>query len=352
MEYKCNICNKLYKSYQSLWNHNRKFHTINDFKMTSVDFVMTSNDFEKLQNENQIICKYCDKKFTRNNNLNYHIKNICKVKKQKELEESIYKMELEKLKLEIEKLKKNPKKIINNYNAPVNNGLINNNSNNNSNNKTLNLCQPGKENINLLTDTEKKYILSQGMNSIVSLVEQLNFNDRLPQNHNFYTSAINDKHVNTIDLKTNSFIKQSKKDLFDQILNSHIQKLETLGQNNKKFNDVFNNIKAFIYLRKGKKEFMNQVNMLSYNKRNMIINTWNKLIDDSSILPEDIPDKFESQVKQIVAMSEEECMSETNYISSEEGSSEYEISYDESDEEQHQLIFKNRKVKNKKNIIV
>ena len=25
-EYKCNICNKLYKSYQSLWNHNNKFH--------------------------------------------------------------------------------------------------------------------------------------------------------------------------------------------------------------------------------------------------------------------------------------------------------------------------------------
>ena len=27
MEYKCNICNKLYSSYQSLWIHNKKFHT-------------------------------------------------------------------------------------------------------------------------------------------------------------------------------------------------------------------------------------------------------------------------------------------------------------------------------------
>jgi hypothetical protein len=27
MNFLCNFCNKNYKSYQSLWNHNRKFHT-------------------------------------------------------------------------------------------------------------------------------------------------------------------------------------------------------------------------------------------------------------------------------------------------------------------------------------
>jgi len=26
MEYRCNICNKTYSSYQSLWIHNKKFH--------------------------------------------------------------------------------------------------------------------------------------------------------------------------------------------------------------------------------------------------------------------------------------------------------------------------------------
>jgi hypothetical protein len=158
---------------------------------------------------------------------------------------------------------------------------------------------------------------------------------------NFYTSAINDKHVNTIDLKTNNVIKKSKKDLFDEILSSHIQKLETLGQNNKKFNNVFNNIKAFIYLKKGKKEFVNQINMLSYNKRNMIINTWNKLIDDSTISPEDIPDQFENEVKQIVAMSEEECMTDTTYASSDD------YTDDESSEERPQLV-SSKKFKNPK----
>ena len=28
-EYNCKICNKKYKSYQSLWNHNKKFHNPN-----------------------------------------------------------------------------------------------------------------------------------------------------------------------------------------------------------------------------------------------------------------------------------------------------------------------------------
>lgn len=28
--FRCNICDKLYKSYQSLWNHNRKFHNNNN----------------------------------------------------------------------------------------------------------------------------------------------------------------------------------------------------------------------------------------------------------------------------------------------------------------------------------
>jgi CRISPR/Cas system-associated protein endoribonuclease Cas2 len=179
--YECNICNKQYKDKSGLWYHNNKYHSNNDSIMTSNDFGTTSNDFERLQNENQIKCKYCERTFTRKNNLNYHIKNTCKERQKKELEESIYKQELEKLKKEFEKFKKQKTSKVINYN--INNGSINSNNNSNNSNKTLNLCQPGKENINLLTDTEKQFILSQGMNSIVSLVEHLNFNERMPQHH-------------------------------------------------------------------------------------------------------------------------------------------------------------------------
>lgn len=33
----------------------------------------------------------------------------------------------------------------------------------------------------------------------MTIVEYLNFNERLLQNYNFYVSVLNDKHLNTID---------------------------------------------------------------------------------------------------------------------------------------------------------
>jgi len=191
----------------------------------------------------------------------------------------------------IEKLeKKNINKSI-----VVNNNILNNNCNN----KTLNICQPGSEDVKLLTNIDKKFIMSQGLNSIISIVDKLNFNEKLPQNHNFYVSAINDKHVNTIDTKTKNIIKQSKKDLFDKILFNHMNKLENISRNNSKFTDVFDKLKNFIYLKKGKNAFVNQLNMLSYNKRNIIIKTWNDLLDDN-ISADEATEKFESKVNELI----------------------------------------------------
>ncbi len=79
---------------------------------------------------------------------------------------------------------------------------------------------------------------------------------------NFYVSAINDKHVNTIDTKTKNIVKESKKDLFDKILFNHMNKLENISKSNSKFTDVFDKLKNFIYLKRGKKEFVTQLNML------------------------------------------------------------------------------------------
>ena len=28
-KYKCNVCNKFYKTYQTLWKHNKQFHVFN-----------------------------------------------------------------------------------------------------------------------------------------------------------------------------------------------------------------------------------------------------------------------------------------------------------------------------------
>ncbi len=46
MSYNCNICNNSYKSRQSLWNHNNKFHKKNDNKNKHIK---------------QYECEYCKK---------------------------------------------------------------------------------------------------------------------------------------------------------------------------------------------------------------------------------------------------------------------------------------------------
>ena len=298
MSYNCNLCDKEYKSYKSLWNHTKKFH--NDIKQE-----ITLND----TNQKDIFnCQYCNKQFTRKNNMNYHIKNNCKDKMKMDYEITMYKDAMidlienqKKMQAELNKLKKqkNGEKKIINYNGTINANILNT-INNNSNN-TLNICNPGDENINLLTNDEKKLIMSQGVNSIISLVDHLNFNERLPQYHNFYVSALNDKHVNTLDKSSNSIIKQSKKDVFDQILFAHVNKLENINNNinYKDFDNAFNKLKAFIFLKKGKKEYFNQLNMLSYNKRHLIVKTWENLINDDSIKPEDMSNALENKIKQI-----------------------------------------------------
>lgn len=320
MDNYCKVCKRQYKSYQSLWNHNKKFHNQIITKISPTNSI-------KAPTYNQIVdeklkCDYCNK-YYRFYQGKWRHQQTCKEKDKIIQEEKFYKEQIERLSNEVEKLKKQSyaKKIIN-YNGPINN-IVNN---------TLNICKPGEENLNLLSIDEKKYIMSQGLNSIVSLVDRLNFNEDLPQHHNFYVSAINDKHVNAIDDNTKRIIKKSKKDLFDKILFSHITKMEKINKNinYKDFNSTFEKLKAFIFLKKGKKEFFNQINMLSYNKKNMIIKTWEKLIDDNTINPEDVSDKFENEIN-IIAQQPEIDTNDTD---------------SDSDDERPQLVFPNKKIPN------
>ena len=114
MEYKCNICNKLYSSYQSLWIHNKKFHE----KSNSI--TAHNTHFTPIITQNN--CKYCKKKFTRNYNAIRHEKTC----KNKVIEVS----EITELKKEITELKNmiTTKNTINNLetklNFPINNHLI------------------------------------------------------------------------------------------------------------------------------------------------------------------------------------------------------------------------------------
>lgn len=86
MEYKCNICNKKYSSYQSLWIHNKKYHTLKQKN----DSQPNSHNNHVYPNEKTYKCTKCNKNFSCYQNRWRHEKN-CKIKveadkKQSEIE--------------------------------------------------------------------------------------------------------------------------------------------------------------------------------------------------------------------------------------------------------------------------
>jgi len=73
MEYICNICNKEYSSYQSLWIHNKKYHN----KSINTEHKQAQITTEKIHSNYK--CEFCTKILSRHDSLKRHYKN-CKTK--------------------------------------------------------------------------------------------------------------------------------------------------------------------------------------------------------------------------------------------------------------------------------
>ncbi len=329
----CKLCNKHYKDKSGLWYHNKKYHNEslqNSLKITSNLLISPQNSLNltHFNSNDKIECKFCNKELSRKDNLKRHEKK-CPEKERQEKQKEIYEKKLDLMNSEIEKLKKGKytRKTINYINNSLNS---NNNTLNSGNTNTLNICGVGQEDVKLLNFAESESIKSQGMNSIIGIIDKLNFNSRLPQNHNFYTSSLNDKYVNTLDLQTNSIIKKSKKDLFDLILCSHTKKLESISNNDKDVTLIIDKLKKFLLLKRGKTEFISQLNMLSYNKRDLVINTWMKLTDNDNINPDEAIIKLQEEVKQLAESDKNEINSDNDSISDDDSDTDSDSDSDDS----------------------
>jgi hypothetical protein len=115
---------------------------------------------------------------------------------------------------------------------------------------------------------------------------------------------------------------------------AHIDKLEKINKNinYKDFDNVLTKLKNFIFLKQGKKEYFSQLNMLAYNKRNLIIKTWEELINDDTVSPDDITETFQRRVSEI-----------TNNINDDDNS---DSDSETSDSESDNLIYLQNKIGN------
>ena len=238
--FKCNICSKLYSSYKSLWNHNKKFHkndvTGNVTNVTgnvtdvtgNVTENVTGNVTENVTGNTIIklnICKYCNKEFKNRQNKWEHQNKYCK--KNKKDNNKIAKLEKENIKIKntlnqlLKMCKIHPKTL-----QKINNQLVNsNNSINNGTINNVNIVKFGTEDLNkILTQSEILKILNRKMCSLEESIKMIHFNDLRPEFKNIYITNLKDQYAYTYD--GNKFIAVLKSDILEELVDNHFENIE------------------------------------------------------------------------------------------------------------------------------
>ena len=297
LNYKCNLCNREFNKKNHLDNHiNKKKkpcvlinniipHKTSRIPQNSSEIPQNSSEIPQkcenlLLNKEDIIdlilkktilndannnninknltCMYCDKIFTRNDNLQRHQHSYCKskinhddledLKKKMNIIMSNYeKIENENINLknkidEIELIQKEGNNTINKN--TTNKKIINNtdnshchNNNNNINNgiiNTINIVQFGEENIDKLNLPEavKQYLISTGGNIASNMLKYINLNEKYPENHNICITDISRELVK---------IHNGKKFIIKKFKNVKNDIMKNVVKNTRKIMDNYEN---------------------------------------------------------------------------------------------------------------
>ena len=291
MEYRCNICIKQYKTYQTLWTHNKKFHACNTSKTprktllssqnTSVLSQNTSknsqNTLSSSQNTsvssqntskiNKLECVFCNKIFSRKDNLNRHNKK-CKNKeinnnKIKQLETTI-----NELKAQVQSILKEKGKIHHKTLQKINNQLTNNTNNINNgnimNNTYVKFGELDYEKI--LNNKQVKNILHKQFRCLEESIKHIHFNDELPEYNNIFITNMKDNIAYVFNGK--QFITVMKNEMLNELIDIHVNEINlSLEKNKNKINEYYvNKIEEFLNkLNDDNTKFTDHNNNRTYN---------------------------------------------------------------------------------------
>jgi hypothetical protein len=285
--YICTSCNKEFTHKSKYTNHlNRKnpckkIEQVNDnFSQVNDNFSQVNDNFIQNDKLKGYMCDYCNKIITRKSNLNYHLKNTCKIKKQEDTnKEQIYQQLLNEhlnIKNELINIKNKLSKgsTINNNN--INNGTNNTNNINNGTINNIQIVAHGKEDLSQIKEGVIIQLVKRGWRSIPMFTEYLHCNDKFPEQKNIYINDINRKYCmiyngNEWLLKDKTVtideLYQTKYDFLEENFNVYYDQLEEYQQHS---------FKNFIKLHKEDEPFVKKIKeelkTLLYNKRNKILN--------------------------------------------------------------------------------
>jgi hypothetical protein len=277
----CETCKKYYKSYQSLWNHKKRFHPQNILILPqSTSILPQNNSFLPQNNSDKLTCRYCDKKYSRQDNLNRHYQT-CKLKieedirlhKQEEENKQLRK-DNDELRKMVEDLLKIKTSIINSHNT---------NNTNNTNNGTINnitIVPFGKENfVEVSTEDERLLILKEeGNNVLYKCIEMKHFNEKYPQFHNYMRTNNRTNEAKIYDDKIGDFKTVNKNEIVDDvIMNAEFDIDDMYELHVENINEKHKyNVRRIIDESQTPEYVENHVNQMAYDYRNRIIKTHNK----------------------------------------------------------------------------
>ena len=185
----------------------------------------------------------------------------------------------------------------------TNNNIKNVNSNNITNNNITNkiiINAIGNENILNLSKKAVMNLFNQEFISITAVIQLIYFNEDHPENHYFCTTNLDSYYSSVYNTGKQTVDKDRKKYLFDKILDNSIEKLELLYSHYKqKFNfnkrkiiedniKNINDIKIAFFNNKLKKELFRQINLLSYNNKDLVKSTWDGKLKKELTFEEDL----------------------------------------------------------------
>lgn len=304
MPFQCKICNKDYYSYQSLWNHNKKFHPKVDNNVNNklnTDVCIESPTIK---------CTYCNAQFTTRQAKSLHIKKYCKQKQEIDAkkEENKEALQLQILKQETKRIKEEAKilKLKNKIEKAdkENNKLTLKKINkhlenfeklqfNMINSKKTILCDLQKINIHgFLTRQEKINIANKRHDSLEALVEKI----YCGKVNKYKVVIVNNSSNNDIHLfveKHNSFILEDKKEVLNKIIEFALGDLETIYDevNDSIENLTKNSLRNFIhklnydktkYKTDNGKVFETYRQFIEYKLNKMFYNNREKIMNDIS----------------------------------------------------------------------
>jgi len=264
-------------------NHNHKYHDNPHNHNDNLDN-HSDNQSDNLNNHiklKQYYCGKCNKEFSQFQNRWRHEKNCKEISKNEIINNQNLKQEIIELKNKVQKLEKNNKKST--TNIKVNGNIIG--TNNDSGPKII-INKTGTENIDQLTYNEVSAIFDNEISSVIKLIELVNFNECKPENHSFCSTALESPYLSFYNTDTNTVNKERRRYFFEEVICKSIQNHEILyGKFKNKFNSIKRKqIEDNIYnLKKIKEnsfnskiigEMIRNLNLLSYNNRDLVQDTW------------------------------------------------------------------------------